>query len=239
MSRRTFLITGASKGIGRALSHRLHAAGHRVIGLARGHDHSFPGTLESVDLVDERATAEALTALTRRYEFDGVVNNAGLVKLHPVGEVELADVEALMRFNLHPAIQAVQALLPGMRERGWGRVVNLTSLVVLGMGERTGYAAAKAALGSFTRTWALELARSGITVNAVAPGPIETEMFRQNVAPGSEREEAFVSLIPMGRLGKPHEIAAAVDFFLSDDASFVTGQTLYVDGGGSIGRSLD
>jgi NAD(P)-dependent dehydrogenase (short-subunit alcohol dehydrogenase family) len=125
-----------------------------------------------------------------------------------------------------------------MRKQGWGRVVNLSSLVVLGVAHRSTYAAAKSAMISFTRTWALELAEAGITVNAVAPGPVETEMFRENTPAGSEAEKRFLSMIPMKRLGKPNELAATIEFLLSDDAGFITGQTLFVDGGGSIGKAL-
>ena len=149
---------------------------------------------------------------------------------------DLDDLEDSFRLNLRPTVQIVQALLPGMRERGWGRIVNMSSLVVLGMQDRTTYAGAKSALVSFTRTWALELARTGITVNGVAPGPTETEMFRQNTRPGSEAEQRFLAAVPMGRFGKPDEIAAAAAFLLSEEAGFMTGQTLFVDGGASVGR---
>jgi NAD(P)-dependent dehydrogenase (short-subunit alcohol dehydrogenase family) len=234
---RTFLITGASKGIGLSLAERLERSGHTVVGLARGAAPNFPGTLIPVDLADTRATDEALADLTARFQFDGVVNNVGLVRPQRLGAVELPALEEVMRVNLHPALQAVQALLHGMRERGWGRVVNISSLTVLGAVERTAYAAAKAALVSFSRSWALELAATGITVNAVSPGPTETELFRANNPAGSEGERRYLAGVPMGRFGKPDEIAAAIAFLLSDEAGFITGQTLHVDGGASIGKA--
>jgi 3-oxoacyl-[acyl-carrier protein] reductase len=233
---RIFLVTGASKGIGRAISHRLIRAGHHVVGLAR-HADDFPGELMTVDLSKRDETLSMLEALTRRYSFDGVVNNVGLVRPQALGEIRLPDLEDVLVVNLHSAVHTVQAILPELRRKKWGRIVNVSSLTILGMVERTAYAAAKAALVSFARSWALELAGTGITVNAVAPGPTETELFRANNPVGSEGEKRYLSGIPMGRFGRPEEIAAAIEFFLSEDAGFITGQTLFVDGGASIGRA--
>lgn len=237
MTRRTFLITGASKGIGRAVAEHLDRAGHRVVGIARTPDLSFPGILFPLDLSDRVLTQEVLADLAQTYEFDGLVNNVGLVRPQVLGEIDLDTFDDVMRVNLHSALQATQALLPNMRASGWGRVVNISSLTVLGITQRTAYAAAKAALISFTRSWALELAQTGVTVNAVAPGPTETELFRANNPPGSAGEARYLAGVPMGRLGQPQEIAAAIAFLLSEQSGFITGQTLFVDGGASIGKA--
>jgi 3-oxoacyl-[acyl-carrier protein] reductase len=123
-----------------------------------------------------------------------------------------------------------------MQAARFGRIINVTSLVTLGLPFRTSYAASKAALESLTRTVAIEQAEYGITANAVAPGPTETELFRANNAPGSDGEARYLAQVPMKRLGAATEIAAVIAFLASDAAGFVTGQTLFVDGGASLGR---
>jgi 3-oxoacyl-[acyl-carrier protein] reductase len=143
-------------------------------------------------------------------------------------------VKTTYDMNVRTAVQVVQAVLPGMMDARWSRIVNVTSLTTLGTPERTPYAAAKAALETCTRIWAGELASTGITVNAVAPGPVETELYRERSPAGSEREARFLNTIPLHRVGTPVEIAHVICMLLHDDAGYITGQIVRVDGGGSI-----
>jgi NAD(P)-dependent dehydrogenase (short-subunit alcohol dehydrogenase family) len=235
MTSRRVLITGASKGIGFALAERLSEAGHLVVGLARRTPDSFPGEFWEVDLSDRSETEEVANKILENGPVDALVNNVALVRPGMIGSVALDDLAAVFDLNVRTAVQLTQAVLPGMRSRGWGRIVNVSTLVTVGLPDRTSYGAAKAALDFCTRAWAGELATTGITVNSVAPGPTETELFRANNPVGSSSEERYLSGIPMGRFGKPGEIAATIAFLLTDDAAFITGQTIRVDGGSSVG----
>jgi 3-oxoacyl-[acyl-carrier protein] reductase len=232
---RRVLITGASRGIGRALATRLHASGHRPIGLARTAPPDFPGEFHAVDLADRAATAYTIDTVLQGGAVDALVNNVGLVHPALIQAVDLDDLHAVYDLTVRVAVQLTQAVLPAMTAQHWGRIINLTSLVTVGLPERTSYGAAKAALDFCTRAWAGELADAGITVNSVAPGPTETELFRDNNPPGSPGEARYLAAVPSGRLARPDELAAAICFLLSDDAGFITGQTLRVDGGASIG----
>lgn len=148
MSPRRVLITGASKGIGRAVADRLAAAGHVPVGLARTRPDDFPGEFHEVDLADRVSTAEVLEKIVASGKIDAVVNNVGFARFARIGSIELDHLFDTYDMNVRTAVQVVQAALPGMLATGWGRIVNVTSLTTLGTPERTPYAAAKAALES-------------------------------------------------------------------------------------------
>jgi NAD(P)-dependent dehydrogenase (short-subunit alcohol dehydrogenase family) len=230
-------VTGGSAGIGKAICEDLLARGHEVVSLARRRsdiEHPRLHSLE-VDLSDRRATAEAARELVRRFDVTTLVHNAGVIRPALLPEVQLEDLDALVELHLGCAIQLVQAALPAMRAQRFGRVVLLSSRAALGAQTRTSYSATKAGMLGMARTWALELAADGITVNVVAPGPIHSDMFHDVIPAGSERERALAASIPVRRVGEPADVARAVAFFADPASSFVTGQVLYVCGGASLG----
>jgi len=230
-------VTGGSAGIGKAICEDLLAQGYDVVSLARRRsdiDHPKLHSIE-VDLADRAATAQAVAELVRRFEVTTVVHNAGVIRPALLADVKLDDLDALVDLHLGCAIQLVQATLPTMRAQRFGRVVLLSSRAALGLATRTSYSATKAGMLGMARTWALELAPEGITVNVVAPGPIRTDMFYDVVEAGSERERALAASVPVRRLGESADVARAVRFFADPASSFVTGQVLYVCGGTSVG----
>jgi 3-oxoacyl-[acyl-carrier protein] reductase len=229
------VVTGASRGIGRAAANALADDGWSVIGVARRSPPSFPRMFIEADLSDRDKTQILANDLVVHGQVLGIVNNVGVARHEIVGAVDPAVFADVMDLNVRPALQLTQALLPGMRAARFGRIINVTSLVTRGLAFRSSYAAAKAALESLTRTMAIELAADGITANAVAPGPTETELFRENNPKGSEGEARYLRKMPMGRFAQPDEIAAVIAFFAGEKAAFITGQTLFVDGGASLG----
>jgi 3-oxoacyl-[acyl-carrier protein] reductase len=236
--KRAAIVTGASGGIGAAIAQRLLQQGMAVWSLSRRTPAFTHADLHhvSVDLLDRAALAEALRTLTAEHAITTLVHNAGAIRAAMLPNVDLSDLDALAQLHLGCAVQLLQATLPAMQASGQGRVVLLSSRAALGLSSRTAYSATKAGMLGMARTWALELAGQGITVNVVAPGPIaETEMFEAVVPKGSDKAAALAQAIPVGRLGSPADVARAVTFFTDSDASFVTGQVLYVCGGSSVG----
>jgi len=235
MKDKCVLVTGATRGIGWAITRRLSDAGCHVVGLARHtQDVDFPGYLYACDLRNAGETEDVLRVIREKYPVDAIVNNVGVVNPGLLGAVELADLYQTLDLNVRVAVQVTQAFVADMKARRAGCIVNIASRAALGAKARTSYAAAKSAILGCTRTWALELAPWGITVNAVSPGPVETELYRASFPAGSDAEKASLATIPMGRIAQPHEVAGAVLFLLGDDARYITGQELRVDGGGSL-----
>jgi NAD(P)-dependent dehydrogenase (short-subunit alcohol dehydrogenase family) len=238
VSERTAIVTGASGGIGAAIAKAVLERGHRVISLALDKPDWTHPRLESrvVDLFDAKATEAIAAEIGREREVTHLVHNAGVIRPNPVDAASAGDIAALAQLHLGAALCLLQAALPAMKQAQFGRVVLIASRAALGAEGRTAYSATKAGIIGMGRTWALELAPFGITVNMVAPGPIQgTHMFHEIVPAGSARESALANAIPMKRLGRPEDVANAVLFFADDATSFVTGQVLYVCGGASVG----
>ncbi len=230
------LVTGGSAGIGLAVVQRLLDSNVEVFSLDVQPPPAAHQKLNyvKVDLTDTAATRKVCEDLRNR-RITTLIHNAGTIRPALLPDVKLEDFEALVHLHLSAAILLLQATLPAMKAAGYGRVVLVSSRAVLGLPTRTSYSATKAGILGMARTWALELAPQGITVNVVAPGPIETDNFHSIVPRGSPQVERIAQGIPVKRLGQPADVARAVLFFADRENSFVTGQVLYVCGGTSVG----
>ncbi|MFJ3462170.1 SDR family NAD(P)-dependent oxidoreductase [Achromobacter spanius] len=230
------IVTGGSAGIGAEICRSMLDAGYEVISMARrAADFSHPRLHNvQVDLLDATATAQAGAEAAAQFPISHVIHNAGVIWPNLLLQVTQEELHGLTQIHLGAAISLVQAALPGMQERKFGRIVMMSSRGALGLPTRTAYSATKAGMVGMARTWSLELAPYGITVNVVAPGPIQTDMFYEVIEAGSERERQLAEGIPVKRLGRSDDVARAVMFFADPANSFVTGQTLFVCGGASV-----
>ncbi len=233
----TAVITGGSQGIGADLAQRLLEQGFRVISVARGEPDFRHERLETVqcDLLDAQAVETAARDIAAGHEVTHLIHNAGVIWPNLIEDAKPSDITGLAQLHLGSALTLLQAFLPAMKARQFGRVMFNSSRAALGTPTRTAYGATKAGMIGMARTWALELAPHGITVNVVAPGPIQTDNFWGIVPKGSARESDLAARIPVGRLGTSEDVSRAFLFFCDPANGFVTGQTLYVCGGASIG----
>jgi NAD(P)-dependent dehydrogenase (short-subunit alcohol dehydrogenase family) len=231
------IVTGASGGIGRAIAESMLAAGHQIVSLDRRKPDWSHARLEPVlvDLFDPKATRDAAKEVAARHAVSHVVHNAGIIRPNLIEQATAEDIAALSQLHLGAALTLVQAALPGMKQRHFGRIILIASRAALGAATRTAYSATKSGMFGMARTWALETAAHGITVNVVAPGPVESDMFYEVIPQGSPKVDQLARSIPVGRIGRPSDVARAVMFFASPDTDFITGQSLYVCGGASIG----
>ncbi|HVQ43296.1 MAG TPA: 3-oxoacyl-ACP reductase FabG [Vicinamibacterales bacterium] len=240
LSGRVALVTGASRGIGRAVATRLAAAGAHVVAAARGENakgtadaiREAGGSAESIGLdVTDAAGVDAAVAgiMAGKGRIDILVNNAGITRDTLMLRMKRDDWDAVLQTNLTAAFTSVQAVLKPMIKQRSGRIINITSVVgQSGNAGQANYAASKAGLIGFTKAVALEVASRNITVNAVAPGLIDTDMTRA-LAEGAHEE--WAARIPLKRLGTPDDVANAVVFLASDEAAYITGHVLAVNGG--------
>ena len=245
---RVALVTGASRGIGRAIALRFAAEGASVgvhyrknAGMAEGvcaKIRSSGGTAVAIqgDVGDAEDIPVSVERVLDRFgRIDILVNNAGIFLPTSISEAVLADIEKLMQVNVLGLIGVSRAVIPGMIDRRYGKIVNIASVAALGtrMEGTSGYAATKAAVVAITKRTACEVGQHGINVNAIAPGLIRTDMGLPETDPTKreEKERRFASNASLGRIGEPTDVAHAALFLASDEASFITGQVLVVDGG--------
>ena len=240
LSGRVAFITGASRGIGKAIAERCASAGATVAACARAdHAQSVVETIvasggaavaQTLDVTDQESVNNAVNEVLNRYgHIDIVVNNAGIVRDQLLMRMKSEDWDKVLATNLTAAFRCSQAVLRPMLKRRYGRIINISSVVgQSGSSGQTNYAASKEGLVGFTRSLAREVASRGITVNVVSPGMIETDM---TAALSMNTREALATQIPIGRFGTTKDVAGAVCFLASDEAAYITGQVLSVNGG--------
>ena len=241
MSNRVAFVTGASRGIGRATALALGKAGFDVVGAATTIESNVELVAEmnaaggnflavNLDIRSPESIKEAFgRVLKEKTRIDVLVNNAGVTRDGLAVRMKPADWDAVLRVNLDGAFLAIQQVLPGMMRNRWGRIINMSSVVgQAGSAGQVNYAASKAGLIGMSKSLAQELGSRGITVNVVAPGYIATDMTKELP---EERKQKILAAIPLGRIGTSEDIAAAVKFLASEEAGYITGQVLAVNGG--------
>lgn len=235
--KQTAVITGGNRGIGADITRRFLDAGYRVVNVSRQVPEFEHEDLQTIitDLADREQTASVAGLIASTHSVSVFVHNAGVIRPDRLEAVKLDDLDYLSNLHLGSAISLAQHFLPAMQQRHYGRIVLISSRGVLGLVGRTSYAATKAGQIAMVRTWALELADSGITVNCVAPGPIETDMLTDVAPHDSPQQQKIIAGIPVGRLGTAADVGRVVEFLCDEHSSFITGQTWYVCGGASLG----
>lgn len=231
MARDRVLVTGGNGGIGSGVMKRLEEGGYDPVSI----DLTGPGI--NADLSDVDSVRAAVAEALEGGPIERIVNNVGGTNGAPLETVDEDDMDALWSVNVKAAVFATQALLPAMKSRGLGRVVNISSVAAYGKLEKTAYSSTKAAVLGLTKTWALELGRYGITVNAIAPGAIETWLFHQGNEIDDPAIQAALTSLPIQRMGQPEDVANTVAYLLDERTAYVTGQTHNVCGGFTVGRS--
>lgn len=236
---RIAFVTGASRGIGRAIASSLALSGYAVIAAARSiEDSEALASLRTlgnvsginVDLASPDSIKDAIGRAVKEHgRIDVLVNNAGVTRDGLAVRMKAADWDAVLRTNLDGSFLCIQQALPGMMRNRWGRIVNITSVVgQAGSPGQANYAASKAGLIGVTKALAQEVASRNITVNAIAPGYIATDMTKDLP---DELKQSILSKIPLARMGTPEDVAGAVKFLASEEAAYITGQVLAVNGG--------